>query len=254
MLRALIFDVDGTLADTERDGHRVAFNRAFADAGLAWHWDEELYGRLLEVAGGKERIRHFATHDLPRPPVPAEALESWIESLHAAKSRHFLDLLRSGEIRPRPGIKRLIEEARHAGVRLAIATTSHPHSVKALFAGSGFPIAQNWFEVVAAGDVVACKKPAADIYRLVLGRMNLQASECLALEDSRQGLSAALGAGIPTLVTVTAYTAAQDFAGAAAVLEHLGDPDCPLTGRQPGTRPWIDLDQLRRWSDPSPRP
>jgi HAD superfamily hydrolase (TIGR01509 family) len=246
---ALIFDVDGTLADTERNGHRVAFNRAFADAGLDWNWDEEFYGELLSVPGGKERIGYFITVHAPRLPALAEDLKGWVARLHEAKGRHYRRLLASGKVRPRIGIKRLIMEASQAGIRLAIATTSQPDSVRALLAGAFAPIGEDWFEVIAAGDRVPRKKPAPDVYRFILDRMNLPPSECLAIEDSRQGLEAALAAAIPTVVTVNPYTAAQDFTGAVAVLDHLGDPDCPLQGAERDGPAWVDVDQLRRWSE-----
>lgn len=220
--QAIIFDVDGTLAETERDGHRPAFNRAFAEHGLAWHWDSALYGRLLDITGGKERIRHFAEHHAPaiaaRPDFAA-----LVKKLHAAKTAHYVRLVDQGRLPLRPGIARLIGEARAAGVRLAIATTTSPQNVDALLRASLAPESAGWFEVIGAGDVVPAKKPAPDIYRWVLDRLELPAGACLAVEDSANGLHAALGAGIPTVVTVSEYSAGQDFAGASAVFEASGE-------------------------------
>jgi beta-phosphoglucomutase-like phosphatase (HAD superfamily) len=216
-LQALIFDVDGTLADTERDGHRPAFNAAFAEHGLAWHWNVSSYGQLLAVTGGKERIHHYAQlYDpdfLARPDA-----ETLIRQLHTAKTRHYLALVSRGSIPLRPGVGELLDEARQAGVRLAIATTTTADNVTTLLASTLGGDAPGWFEVIGAGDVVAAKKPAADIYLWVLERLHLPAADCLAIEDSRNGLDAALAAGLPSIITENDYTRGQDFSGAMAVL------------------------------------
>ncbi|MCW8928010.1 MAG: HAD family hydrolase, partial [Gammaproteobacteria bacterium] len=209
-LKALLFDVDGTLADTERDGHRVAFNRAFAEAGLDWEWSEELYGKLLAVTGGKERIRYYLDSFNTGFAPPAE-LDSFIAGLHQAKTRHYVEMLSSGAIPLRPGVKRLISEAREAGMRLAVATTTTPENVSALLENAMAPDAMDWFEVIAAGDVVPAKKPAPDIYTYAMQRMRLGPKECIAFEDSHNGIRSSLGAGLKTIIAVNGYTRDDDF-------------------------------------------
>ncbi|MDP2109016.1 MAG: HAD-IA family hydrolase [Rhodocyclaceae bacterium] len=219
-LQALIFDVDGTLADTERDGHRAAFNLAFADAGLDWHWDEPLYGELLAVTGGKERIRFFVERHLPKFAARPD-FDALVKALHATKTVHFVRLVEAGQLPLRPGVARIIAEARAAGLRLAIATTTSPENVEVLLRASLAPEALDWFEVIGAGDIVPAKKPAPDIYQWVLERLNLPAAACLALEDSENGLKSSRAAGIQTLITENAYTHGQDFTGALKVLPDL---------------------------------
>jgi HAD superfamily hydrolase (TIGR01509 family) len=229
-LQALIFDVDGTLADTERDGHRIAFNRAFAAAGLDWDWSVEQYGELLEVTGGKERIKFYLDRYQPTP-LPASlpgSLTEQIASLHAAKTNHYKQLVAEKSIPLRPGVMRLLQEAREQGIRLAIATTTTPANVTALLEAAIAPEAMDWFEVIAAGDIVPAKKPAPDIYDYVLQAMDLPPQYCLAFEDSQQGLRSARQAGLKTVVTVNGYTRKQDFSEAALVIDHLGEPDHPF--------------------------
>ncbi|OHC61568.1 MAG: hypothetical protein A2040_12185 [Rhodocyclales bacterium GWA2_65_19] len=221
-LQALIFDVDGTLADTERDGHRLAFNAAFAEADLAWNWDPALYGELLAVTGGKERIRFFCESHAPDFLRQAD-VEARIRELHAVKTRHYGAICAQG-IPLRPGVEALLREARAAGLRLAIATTTTAENISALLA----PDLRALFETVGAGDTVPNKKPAPDIYLWVLAQLALPAAACLALEDSANGLKAALAAGLATVVTPTAYTRDHDFSGALALLPDLGRVSVPL--------------------------
>jgi beta-phosphoglucomutase-like phosphatase (HAD superfamily) len=230
-VQALIFDVDGTLAETERDGHRIAFNQAFTAAGLDWDWSTDRYGELLAVTGGKERIRHFWQQYLPEfAPTLAEGMseKDWIAGLHKAKTSYYVKLLQEGSIALRPGVRRLLTEAREAGIRLAIATTTTPDNVTALLETALAPDSPGWFEIIAAGDIVPAKKPAPDIYDYVLAQMQLQPAQCLAFEDSEAGLQSARQAGLTTVVTVNDYTKDQNFAEAALVLDHLGEPDLPF--------------------------
>jgi len=243
---ALIFDVDGTLADTEKDGHRPAFNAAFADLGLAWNWSEELYGELLAVTGGKERVRYYIERRQPVFTAP-EDLDGFVSDVHRRKTGHYLDMLRRGAIPLRPGVMRLLREARNAGLRLAIATTTTPENVVTLLECSGSRDLPGWFDVIAAGDAVAAKKPAPDIFQLALQELGLEASDCVAIEDSDNGVRAALGAELRALlVTVNAYTQGQDFSGAALVVDGLGESAAPLRvlqGSIGGSR-YVDLATL----------
>lgn len=248
-LAALLFDVDGTLADTERDGHRVAFNLAFTEAGLDWDWSVDLYGKLLAVTGGKERIRYYLerfNRDFPRP----EELDGFIAGLHRSKTRHYTEMLAAGRIPLRSGVRRLLESARAQGLRLAIATTTTPANVTALLRHSLAPDAEDWFDVIAAGDIVPAKKPAPDIFVWAMEQMGLKPDQCLAFEDSENGLLSASGAGIEAVVvTVNDYTRDHDFAGASLVLDQLGDAGDPgrvLAGDLELADGQLGIDDLRR--------
>jgi len=244
-LQALIFDVDGTLADTERDGHRIAFNQAFTEQGFDWNWSESLYGELLTVAGGKERIQYYLKQYHPNF-QPTSEWSEFLASLHKQKTKYYQQLLKAAAIPLRPGVKRLIKEAKEQGLRLAIATTSALPNATALLEQTLNP---DWFEIIAAGDIVPAKKPAPDIYNYVLAKMELTANECLVFEDSFHGLQAAIGAGLKTIVTVNDYTKNQDFSAACLVVNHLGELDLPcefLAGNIPEvTANYVDLALLQ---------
>jgi HAD superfamily hydrolase (TIGR01509 family) len=220
-IKAIIFDVDGTLADTE-DGHRKSFNKAFAECGLDWNWDVALYARLLKVTGGKERIKHFVETCNPDYIKPAD-YDGFVRNLHAVKTRHYTDMLGEGQVPLRPGIRQLIRDAHAAGITLAIATTTTPENVTALLqVGLGKDWAE-YFSANGCGDIVPHKKPAPDIYHWVMDKLGLSAADCIALEDSENGLRSSLSAGIKTFVTTNHYTLNQNFAGAAAVFDDLND-------------------------------
>lgn len=246
-LKALLFDVDGTLADTERDGHRVAFNRAFVDAGLDWDWTPELYGELLAVTGGKERIRFYLDKFNTGFQRPAD-LDDFIKGLHAAKTEHYTQMLAEGAIPLRSGVKRLIEEARAEGMRLAVATTTTPANVEALVTHAMAPDAMAWFEVIAAGDIVPAKKPAPDIYTYAMKEMGLAPEECIAFEDSHNGILSSHGAKLKTIIAVNGYTREDDFAGAAIVLDQWGEPDDPFTvlAGDAGEATYLDMALVKR--------
>ena len=216
-LRAIIFDVDGTLAETE-EAHRRAFNRAFAEAGLAWHWTTANYAALLTTTGGRERIaRHMAESGL----VPDPGL---VAMLHAHKNDHYAAMVAAGEVTPRPGIVRLIARAHDAGLALAIATTTSRANLAALLNHAFDPGLAGRFDAIVAGEDVTRKKPDPEVYHQVLARLSLGAGDCVAIEDSAAGLAAARACGIATVITPSIYTARHDFSGAALVCDSLDGP------------------------------
>lgn len=227
-IKALVFDVDGTLADTERDGHRVAFNRAFADAGLDWDWSVELYGKLLTVTGGKERIKYYLA-EFNTAFEPPEDMDAFVAGLHAAKTEHYKAMMAEGVIPLRPGVEDLILEARAAGIPMAIATTTTMANVTSLLTSTLGEASIGWFAEIGAGDVVPQKKPAPDIFVWVLEKMGFSGDQVIGFEDSGHGVTSAADAGIDRIVVTTNdYTAAQDFSRASVVLESLRPQDGTL--------------------------
>jgi HAD superfamily hydrolase (TIGR01509 family) len=227
---ALVFDCDGVLADTERDGHLPAFNATFAEFGLPVRWSVEEYGRLLAIGGGKERLSTLFTPEnveaLGLPSDPEEQKEL-VARWHKAKTARYTAFIGSGALPPRPGIARIAREADEAGWQLAVASTSAEASVRAVLEHAvGEQLAER-FEVFA-GDIVPRKKPAPDIYLLALHELKAKPADVVVVEDSGNGLAASRDAGLATLVTVSSYTAAEDFTGAALVVSSLGElPDDP---------------------------
>lgn len=224
LLQALIFDVDGTLANTE-GAHLVAFNQAFASAGLPWRWDEPLYVSLLEVSGGKERMAHYLAHHLSRNDARASgdttAIAPDFDALHAIKTTAYTQQMRAGALALRPGIEAILAAAQQAGLRLAIATTTTEANIDALLRPRLGPDWSQRFEVIEHAGTAPRKKPDPQVYRQTLQRLGLTASECLAIEDSANGLQAALGAGIATIITPNPFTAHHNFKGALQILPSL---------------------------------
>ncbi len=221
-MKALIFDCDGVLIDTERDGHRVAFNEAFKKAGIDAEWDEALYGKLLEVAGGKERMKHYF-EQVGWPEAADDERDAYVAALHKSKTAIFGELLASGALPLRAGINRIIDEARDAGMTLAVCSTSAEKSVRGALSLMGAERAAA-FSLVLAGDVVSRKKPDPEIYLKATAELGLADDECIVVEDSRVGLLAASGAGLTCIVTKSTYTQEEDFSEAAMVVSELGDP------------------------------
>ncbi len=226
---ALIFDCDGVLADTERDGHRPAFNQTFEESGLDVRWSEEEYGEKLRIGGGKERMASLLTdefvsaNDLPSDPDgQRELLAGW----HRRKTELYKEMVRAGKLPGRPGVARVVGEARDAGWTLAVASTSAEESVRAVLEHVvGEQDAARF--AVFAGDVVPAKKPDPAIYLLALEELGVGQEDALVIEDSRNGLLAAVGAGLRCVVTVSSYTADEDMSEAVLVVTSLGDPGTP---------------------------
>jgi len=248
-LKALIFDVDGTLAETE-ELHRWAFNEVFRKQGLNWEWDQSLYAELLKVTGGRERIRHYM-QTIDSDLLAQENLGEFIAGLHQEKTDYYTQQVDQGKLALRPGVERLIREAREEGLRLAIATTTSRPNVVSLLSSTLGTESLDWFEALGTGECSPLKKPDPGVYHWVLEQMNLPANECLALEDSANGLQAGLAAGIPTVITVSSYTAKDDFSGALVVANHLGSVEQPAEMYQGDAlgKDQIDIALLRHWHE-----
>jgi HAD superfamily hydrolase (TIGR01509 family) len=227
VVTAIVFDCDGVLADTERFGHLPAFNQTFKEFGLPIEWSEDVYGQKLQIAGGKERMASELTPEFVAQnglPTDADGQAVRLAALHGRKTAIYTEMVASGKLPPRPGIPRIIAAAQDAGWKLAVASTSAEPSVRAILDGAAGPERAARFDAVLAGDVVARKKPAPDIYLLALERLHLDASDVLVIEDSRNGFEAATAPGLTSVITVNGYTEHEDFSGAALVVSSLGDP------------------------------
>jgi HAD superfamily hydrolase (TIGR01509 family) len=228
VVTAVIFDCDGVLADTERDGHRPAFNQTFQEFGLPVDWSEEMYAAKLQIAGGKERMASELTPDFVRAnglPDDADGQAAELAKWHERKTQIYTDMVAAGRLPTRPGIRRVIIAAQDAGWTLGVASTSASPSVHAILQQAIGPDRAARFDVVLAGDIVASKKPAPDIYLLALKRLGVPAEQTLVVEDSRNGLLAAHGAGLRCVMTVNGYTEEEDSNEAILVVTSLGDPD-----------------------------
>jgi HAD superfamily hydrolase (TIGR01509 family) len=224
---ALLFDCDGVLADTERHGHLPAFNQTFEEFGLPWRWTEEEYGRKLAIGGGKERMASMLTPESIRAaglPDDPDALAAEVAKWHKRKTAIYTEMVAEGRLPPRPGIRRIISDAQDAGWKLGVASTSAEASVRAILEFAVGRDRAGRFDVFLAGDVVPRKKPDPAIYLLALERLGLSTADVLVVEDSRNGLLAATGAGLRCLMTVNGYTEEEDNSEATLVVTSLGDP------------------------------
>lgn len=223
---ALLFDCDGVLVDTEKDGHRVSFNEAFATKGLPAVWDVELYGELLQIGGGKERMTKYFNDHLDEEPFAsvrtADEQQAFVKELHLLKTNLFMKMVETGALPLRPGVARLVSEAIEAGVTVAVCSTSNERAVSAIVEVMLGPEVAKVMRVFA-GDVVPKKKPAPDIYLLAAKELGVDPSRCVVIEDSHIGSQAAKAAGMKCVVTVSGYTADEDFSAADVIFPYIGE-------------------------------
>ncbi len=221
-IKALIFDCDGVLVDTERDGHRVSFNRAFKAKGLDIEWDVTLYKKLLEIAGGKERMKFY--FDEFGWPETIEDKDAFIKELHKLKTDLFMQIIEAGELPLRPGVASIVDEAIAKNLKLAVCSTSNERAVNLVVEKMLGEKRKSHFNAILTGDVVSKKKPDPEIYNLALKKLNLKPNECVVVEDSRNGQLAAKAAGMHCIITTNGYTENEDFSEAELVVPELGDP------------------------------
>lgn len=220
-IKAVFFDMDGVIIDTERDGHRVAFNMTFEEFGFSDEWSVDEYHQLLQIGGGKERMKYYWRTKGFTKPVPEAEVDELIKAMHKRKTAIFIELLESHKLPLRPGVHRFMQEAMQAGLKLAVCTTANEQAAKAI---TDKALADIRFDVVLAGDVVSKKKPDPEIYNLALTKTGLGPQQAFVVEDSRNGVLAAKGAGMRVLVTTNYYTDTEDLDGADIIVTALGDP------------------------------
>ena len=221
-IKAIFFDQDGVIIDTERDGHRVSFNMTFKEFGFTEEWSVDYYHELLQIGGGKERMKHHWQTKGFSKPVPPEEVDELIRNMHKRKTAIFVQLIESGKLPLRPGIHRLMREAMNAGLKIGVCTTSNEQTAKAITEDF---LSDIKFDVVLAGDVVSKKKPDPEIYNLALNLTGLKPEEAIVVEDSRNGVLAAKSASMHVVVTTNPYTESEDVSGGDIIVSCLGDPD-----------------------------
>lgn len=221
-IKAVFFDQDGVIIDTERDGHRVSFNMTFKEFGFTDEWDVEYYHELLQIAGGKERMKHHWKTKGFSKSLTEEEIDNLVKEMHKRKTALFVELIETGKLPLRPGIHRFMKEAMEAGLKIAVCTTSNENAAKAV---TEKVLADIKFDLVLAGDVVEKKKPDPEIYNLALSKLGLQPNEAFVVEDSKNGVKAAKAAGLKTIVTINHYTEKEDVNAGDVIVSCLGDPD-----------------------------
>lgn len=246
-LQAVLWDVDGTLAETERDGHRVAFNRAFEVCGLPWRWSEARYGELLSINGGRERLLRDMSRN-PQAPVMYEERRMLAARVHQIKNRYYAELVAAGQIRLRPGVRALLDQCLASGLKLGVVTTTSRSNLEALLQAHLGVRWKHWFSATVCGEDVRSKKPDPEGYRRALEQLRLSPLACVAIEDSPGGATAARAADLPVIVTRSHYFADDTIDGAIAIGTSLGQRQGwrPLP-TEPDRCGGIVLDDLRRW-------
>jgi len=236
-IKAAFFDQDGVIIDTERDGHRVSFNMTFKEFGFTDEWDVDYYHELLQIAGGKERMKHhWKTKGFSRP-LTEEEIDNLVKEMHKRKTAIFVDLIESGKLPLRPGIRRFMKELMEAGIQIGVCTTSNEQAAKAI---TEKILSDIKFDIVLAGDVVKNKKPDPEIYNLALSRLGLQPEECFVVEDSKNGVKAAKAASMKTIVTTNGYTEKEDVEAGDVIVSSLGEPDGEKATMRKGDLPGFD--------------
>lgn len=236
-IKAVFFDQDGVIIDTERDGHRVSFNMTFKEFGFTDEWSVEYYHELLQIAGGKERMKHHWKTKGFSKPMTEEEIDNLVKEMHKRKTALFVELIETGKLALRPGLHRFMKELMDAGVKIGVCTTSNEQAAKAITEG---PLSDIKFEVVLAGDVVKNKKPDPEIYNLGLSKLGLKPEEAFVVEDSKNGVKAAKGAGMKVIVTTNGYTEKEDVEAGDVIVSSLGDPDGEKAKMRKGDIPNFD--------------
>ncbi len=236
-IKAVFFDQDGVIIDTERDGHRVSFNMTFKEFGFDDEWSVDYYHELLQIAGGKERMKHHWKTKGFSKQMTEEEIDALIPQMHKRKTALFVELIETGKLPLRPGIHRFMKEALEAGLKIAVCTTSNEQAAKAI---TEKILADIKFDLVLAGDVVSKKKPDPEIYNLALSKLGLKPEEVFVVEDSKNGVAASKAAGMKTIVTTNGYTEKEDVSAGDVIVSCLGDPDGEKAAMRKGDLPGFD--------------
>ena len=240
-IQAVLFDMDGVICDTERDGHRVSFNMTFKEFGFQDEWSVEQYHELLQIGGGKERMKHYwETHGFSRP-VPADQIDQLVKDMHKRKTALYVELIKAGKLPLRPGVHRFLHEAGEAGLKRAVCTTSNEQAAAAMIETLLGDIP---FDLVLAGDVVSKKKPDPEIYNLALSKLGLKPEAAFAVEDSRNGVLAARNAGLRVVVTTNGYTEQEDVSDGDIIVTCLGDSPADRCRLRKGNVPFDGILRL----------